>query len=64
VIGVDSGLSHIAVALDVPHVQIYNFETAWRTGPIDSSRQRSVFAQPAPSLDAVWDAWQSVRAAA
>ena len=33
VIGVDSGLSHIAVALDLPHVQIYNFDTAWRTGP-------------------------------
>jgi heptosyltransferase-1 len=33
VVGVDSGLSHIAVALDLPHVQIYNFATAWRTGP-------------------------------
>ncbi len=32
-IGVDSGLSHIATALDVPHVQLYNFDTAWRTGP-------------------------------
>lgn len=60
VIGVDSGLSHIAVALDVPHVQIYNFDTAWRTGPIDSVKQRSVFAQPTPSLDAVWNAWQAV----
>jgi hypothetical protein len=33
VVGVDSGLSHIAVALDLPHVQLYNFDTAWRTGP-------------------------------
>ena len=63
VIGVDSGLSHIAVALDLPHVQIYNFDTAWRTGPLqrmttaDASRQLSVFAQPAPSVQAVWDAW-------
>ena len=32
-IGVDSGPSHIAVALGLPHVQIYNFPTAWRTGP-------------------------------
>ncbi|MEP7101712.1 MAG: lipopolysaccharide heptosyltransferase I, partial [Burkholderiales bacterium] len=31
VIGVDSGLSHIAVALNLPHVQIYNWPTAWRT---------------------------------
>jgi heptosyltransferase-1 len=63
VIGVDSGLSHIAVALDLPHVQIYNFDTAWRTGP-SSERQRSVFASPAPSLEAVWDAWEQARAAA
>ena len=32
-IGVDSGPSHIAVALGLPHVQLYNFPTAWRTGP-------------------------------
>ena len=58
VIGVDSGVSHIAVALDVPHVQIYNFDTAWRTGPdAASGRQASVFAQPAPGVDAVWQAW-------
>ena len=58
VIGVDSGVSHIAVALDLPHVQIYNFDTAWRTGP-DSARGRqvSVFAQAAPGVDAVWQAW-------
>ncbi|WP_395688979.1 lipopolysaccharide heptosyltransferase I [Caenimonas koreensis] len=63
VIGVDSGLSHIAVALDLPHVQIYNFDTAWRTGPPAShAKQRSVFAQPAPSLDAVWQVWTQVRA--
>jgi heptosyltransferase-1 len=60
VIGVDSGLSHIAVALDLPHVQIYNFDTAWRTGPLDAAKQRSVYAQPAPAVEAVWDAWQSV----
>lgn len=60
VIGVDSGLSHIAVALDVPHVQIYNFDTAWRTGPQHRARQVSVFAQPAPTVDAVWQAWLGV----
>jgi heptosyltransferase I len=66
VIGVDSGLSHIAVALALPHVQIYNFETAWRTGPLDNgaaaARQRTVYAAPAPSLEAVWRAWQEVSA--
>ncbi len=66
VIGVDSGLSHMAVALDLPHVQIYNFDTAWRTGPIGSgdlkegARQVSVFAQPTPSVDEVWQAWLAV----
>ncbi len=61
VIGVDSGLSHIAVALDLPHVQIYNFDTAWRTGPLaEFPRQCSVYAQPAPLVDAVWQAWLGV----
>ena len=71
VIGVDSGLSHIAVALDLPHVQLYNFDTAWRTGPLSASgdaaapsqpRQCSVFSHPAPTLDAVWQAWLAVSA--
>lgn len=66
-IGVDSGLSHMAVALDLPHVQIYNFETAWRTGPLQLSeehlvrtRQCSVYEQPTPSVSTVWQAWQSM----
>ena len=63
VIGVDSGLSHIAVALDLPHVQIYNFPTAWRTGPQPEHGHRhqvSVQAQPTPGVDAVWTAWTTV----
>ncbi len=63
VIGVDSGLSHIAVALDLPHVQIYNFPTAWRTGPqpsLGAAHQVSLNATPAPTLDAVWTAWQRI----
>ena len=63
VIGVDSGLSHIAVALDLPHVQLYNFDTAWRTGPLGGTRQLSVFAQPAPPVDAVWQAWRQASGA-
>jgi len=66
-IGVDSGLSHIAVALDLPHVQIYNFDTAWRTGPAagadGAGRQRSVFARPTPTVDAVWQAWTAAHTA-
>jgi heptosyltransferase-1 len=64
VIGVDSGLSHIAVALDLPHVQLYNFDTAWRTGPVARTRQRCVYAQPVPAVEAVWSAWLDVSRAA
>ena len=60
VIGVDSGLSHIAVALGLPHVQIYNFDTAWRTGPQTHERHRSVFASPCPDVQSVWQAWASL----
>lgn len=60
VVGVDSGLSHIAVALNLPHVQIYNFDTAWRTGPQNPLQQQAVYDTPYPSVDAVWQAWLAV----
>ena len=66
-IGVDSGPSHIAVALDLPHVQIYNHPTSWRTGPQERHGHRhqvSVEAMPTPTIEAVWAAWQQVRDAA
>lgn len=56
-IGVDSGVSHIAVALGLPHVQIYNFDTAWRTGPLGCNHQTSVFSNISPTVAAVWQAW-------
>jgi heptosyltransferase-1 len=60
VIGVDSGISHIAVALGLAHVQIYNFDTAWRTGPHASPLHASVFAMPTPEVGAVWQAWEKL----
>jgi heptosyltransferase-1 len=66
VVGVDSGVSHIAVALDLPHVQIYNFDTAWRTGPVAPAgdgalaRQCSVYDAPCPTVQAVWAAWDGL----
>jgi heptosyltransferase-1 len=64
VIGVDSGLSHIAVALGLPHVQLYTHPTAWRTGPLAAHghrRQVAVEGALVPALEAVWAAWQQVR---
>ncbi len=66
VIGVDSGLSHIAVALNLPHVQLYNFPTAWRTGPQLAHGHRhqvAVERDPTPEVDLVWATWQVVRRA-
>ncbi len=65
VIGVDSGLSHIAVALGLPHVQVYNWPTAWRTGPLVAHGHRQQLSvesndpsRPVPSVDSVWEAWR------
>jgi heptosyltransferase-1 len=69
-IGVDSGLSHLAVALDLAHVQLYNFPTAWRTGPQarhspagQAAHLVSVGGDAVPTLDEVWSAWCQVAAA-
>jgi heptosyltransferase-1 len=56
-IGVDSGVSHIAVALGLPHAQIYNFPTAWRTGPLGAAHQVSVFDNDSPTVNAVLASW-------
>ncbi|MDB5819629.1 MAG: lipopolysaccharide heptosyltransferase [Rhizobacter sp.] len=66
-IGVDSGLSHVAVALGLPHVQIYNLPTAWRTGPLAAHghrQQRSIEGRPFPTVAAVQAAWEQVSASA
>ena len=63
VVGVDSGLSHMAVALDVPHVQIFSQARAWRAGPVGCAYQVAVGGNAAPGVDAVWNAWQKVQSA-
>jgi len=64
VIGVDSGLSHMAVALNLPHVQIFSQPRAWRAGPVGQPHQVAVGGEGAPDVDAVWAAWQTVSQAA
>jgi heptosyltransferase-1 len=66
-IGVDSGPSHIAVALGLPHVQLYNFPTAWRTGPQPrhgAGLQAAIEGEPVPTVAAAWAAWKGVQSAA
>jgi heptosyltransferase-1 len=60
VIGVDSGLSHLAVALNLPHVQIFSQPRAWRAGPVGQPHQVAVGGEGAPDVDTVWKAWQAV----
>lgn len=60
VIGVDSGLSQMAVALDLPHVQIFSQPRAWRAGPIGCGHQVAVGGERAPDLATVWHAWQKL----
>lgn len=65
VVGVDSGPSHMATALGLRHVQIYNFPTAWRTGPQPrhgASHQISVEGRPTPDVQTVWSAWHATAA--
>jgi len=58
VLGVDSGLSHLAVALDLPVVQIFSQPRAWRAGPVGQSHQCAVGGEHVPAVSEVWDAWQ------
>ena len=66
-IGVDSGPSHIATALGLPHVQLYNFPTSWRTGPQPAHSgglQVSIEGDPVPTVAAAWAAWKGVEGVA
>lgn len=58
VLGVDSGLSHMAVALDLPVVQIFSQPRAWRAGPVGQAHQCAVGGDHVPAVAEVWSAWQ------
>jgi heptosyltransferase-1 len=60
VIGVDSGLGHLAVALDLPTVIIFSQPRVARAGPVGRAHQTAVGGDAAPDPQAVWDAWQGV----
>lgn len=60
VIGVDSGLSHMAVALGLPHVQIFSQPRVWRAGPVGQPHQVAVGGDAVPDVATVWAAWERV----
>jgi len=60
VIGVDSGLGHLAVALDLPSVIIFSQARVARAGPVGRAHQMAVGGDTAPQPQAVWAAWQIV----
>ncbi len=64
VLGVDSGLSHLAVALDLPVVEIFSQARAWRAGPVGQAHQCAVGGDHVPEVAEVWDAWQRCRQSA
>ena len=57
VIGLDTGLSHLAVALNRRHVQLFSQPRIHRAGPQGGLHQKAVGGQQAPTLDEVWQAW-------
>jgi heptosyltransferase-1 len=64
VVGVDSGLSHLAIALNLPVVQIFSQPRVARAGPLGRAHQQPVGGEHAPHTDEVWQTCQQVLAAA
>lgn len=56
-VGVDSGVAHMGVALDLPVVEIFSQPRAWRAGPVGRPHQRSVGGEGAPGAAEVIAAW-------
>lgn len=57
VVSVDSGLGHLAVALNLPVVQLFSQPRIARAGPVGVSHQCAVGGDHVPSVDETWDAY-------
>jgi heptosyltransferase-1 len=58
-VGVDSGIAHMGVALGLPLVQIFSQPRVWRAGPVGVAHQQAVGGDHVPGVDEVWAAWQA-----
>lgn len=58
-VGVDSGIAHMGVALGLPLVTIFSQPRAWRAGPVGQPHQRAVGGEHVPDVDEVWSAWRA-----
>ena len=67
VVGVDSGLARVAVALGLPVVQVYLQPNAWYSGPQRAHGRRHqlpIGGDAVPTVDEVWATWRRALAAA
>lgn len=62
-VGVDSGIAHMGVALGLPLVQVFSQPRVWRAGPVGQPHQKAVGGDHVPGVDEVWAAWQACWAA-
>jgi len=63
VVSVDSGLGHLAVALNLPVVQLFSQPRIQRAGPVGASHQCAVGGDHVPSVDEAWNAYLACMAA-
>ncbi len=58
VISVDSGLGHLAVALNLPVVQLFSQDRIRRAGPLGRPYQTAIGGTHVPTVDQAWQAWR------
>lgn len=62
-VGVDSGIAHMGVALGLPLVQVFSQPRVWRAGPVGQPHQAAVGGDHVPDVVETWSAWQRCWAA-
>ena len=60
VIGIDSGPSHLAAALDIPHLRIHNRAVGAALAATLPQHHAIVGGDSPPSVDAVWAGWRQI----